>query len=417
MKKRHLVLALLSILSTVVYLDRVCISVSGKRIKADLGLSNEQFGWVLGAFALSYALFEIPTGMMGDRLGPKKVLSRVVLWWSGFTALTGLAFNFIYLLVIRFLFGAGEAGAYPNSSIVIARWFPKYETGKAQAFIWAFGRIGGALAPLMVVPMALAFGWRVSFAVMGLIGVAWVLCWWFWFRNEPKDIEGISTEELSEITANRRYQGPSNHSIPWKELFGDKNVLALMGMFHFFMYGAFFFSSWLPTYLQEGRHFSEADMKFFAAMPFALGAIGCFTGGYASDWLSKRWGLKQGRRMVGFSSMILSAVIIMMAALNHNNQQAATLLAIGMAVKDFTLPVAFATCVDIGKNRSGVVAGAMNMAGQLGAFFLAVLFGKVVDATGDYNIPLYFIAVVLLLGGFLWLVIDAEKPLFDPVSH
>jgi MFS family permease len=236
MKKRHLVLALLSILSTVVYLDRVCISVSGKRIKADLGLSNEQFGWVLGAFALSYALFEIPTGMMGDRLGPKKVLSRVVLWWSGFTALTGLAFNFIYLLVIRFLFGAGEAGAYPNSSIVIARWFPKYETGKAQAFIWAFGRIGGALAPLMVVPMALAFGWRVSFAVMGLIGVAWVLCWWFWFRNEPKDIEGISTEELSEITANRRYQGPSNHSIPWKELFGDKNVLALMGMFHFFIF-------------------------------------------------------------------------------------------------------------------------------------------------------------------------------------
>ena len=413
MKKRHFVLALLSILSTIVYLDRVCISVSGKRIKTDLGLSNEQFGWVLGAFALSYALFEIPTGLMGDRIGPRKVLSRVVLWWSGFTALTGLAFSFIQLLIIRFLFGAGEAGAYPNSSIVIARWFPKYETGGAQAFVWAFGRIGGALAPLIVVPLAMAFGWRLSFAVMGAVGLVWVAIWWWVFRNEPKDWNSISASELNEIETNRRFKAVTSHAVPWKKLLANKNVLALMGMFHFFMYGAFFFSSWLPTYLQEGRHFSESDMKFFAAMPFALGAIGCFTGGYASDWLAKRWGLKMGRRAVGMVSMILSAIIILMAALSIDNQRAAILLAIGMAVKDFTLPVAFANCVDIGKSRSGVVSGTMNMAGQLGAFFLAVLFGKVVDMTGNYNLPLYFIAAVLVIGGLLWLAIDAGDPVFE----
>jgi len=413
MKKRHFVLALLSILSTIVYLDRVCISVSGKRIKTDLGLSNEQFGWVLGAFALSYALFEIPTGIMGDRNGPRKVLASIVLLWSGFTALRSLAFNFVYLLIVRFLFGAGEAGAYPNSSIVIARWFPKYETGGAQAFIWAFGRIGGALAPLIVVPLAMAFGWRLSFAVMGGIGLVWVIVWWLVFKNEPREVKTISPAELNEIESNRRFRGINNHAVPWKKLLANRNVLALMGMFHFFMYGAFFFSSWLPTYLQEGRHFSESDMKFFAAMPFALGAIGCFTGGYASDWLAKKWGLKMGRRAVGMVSMLLSAVIILMAALSVDNQRAAILLAIGMAVKDFTLPVAFATCVDIGKSRSGVVSGTMNMAGQLGAFFLAVLFGKVVDMTGNYNIPLFFIAGVLVLGGLLWLIIDAGEPVFE----
>ena len=145
-KIRYWVLTLLFFLSVIVYLDRVSISLTGVRIKAELGLSNEQFGWVLAAFALSYALFEVPTGIMGDRLGPRKILTRVVLWWSLFTALTGAANGLISLLVIRFLFGAGEAGAYPNSSIVVSNWFPKSQTGMAQAFIWAARRIGGARA-------------------------------------------------------------------------------------------------------------------------------------------------------------------------------------------------------------------------------------------------------------------------------
>ena len=218
-KIRHKILTLLFFLSVIVYLDRVCISVTGKRIKADLGLSNEQFGWVLGAFALSYALFEIPTGMMGDKIGPRKVLTRVVLWWSFFTALTGAANGLISLLIIRFLFGAGEAGAYPNSSIVVSRWFPKYETGRAQAFIWAAGRIGGALAPLIVVPIAIAFGWRASFYVMGLIGVLWVGIWYLWFRDTPLQMSSVSAKELEEIETNQQLRS-KDHRIPWKVFSG-----------------------------------------------------------------------------------------------------------------------------------------------------------------------------------------------------
>ena len=408
-KVRHKVLTLLFFLSIIVYLDRVCISVSGKRIKDDLGLSNEQFGWVLGAFALAYALFEVPTGIMGDRFGSRKVLTRVVLWWSLFTALTGVANGLISLMIIRFLFGMGEAGAYPNSSIVVSRWFPKYETGRAQAFIWAAGRIGGALAPLIVVPIAVAFGWRASFYVMGFVGVLWVIIWYWWFKDEPAQVKNISIQELDEIQTNQSIRS-TDHSIPWTTFFKNGNMLALMLMFHFFMYGAYFFSAWLPTYLQEGRGFSENDMKFFATLPFALGAIGCFAGGFLSDLLAKKKGLKYGRRAVGLVSMGISSIIVLMAALTKNNQTAAVLLAIGMAFKDFTLPVAFATCVDIGKNRAGLVAGAMNFAGQLGAFFLAIIFGKIVDSTGNYNTPLYFIAIVLFLSSLLWLRINPEKP-------
>ena len=407
-KIRHKVLTLLFFLSIIVYLDRVCISVTGKRIKADLDLSNEQFGWVLGAFALSYALFEIPTGLMGDRLGPRKVLTRVVLWWSFFTALTGWANGFISLLVIRFLFGAGEAGAYPNSSIVVSKWFPRYETGRAQAFIWAAGRIGGAMAPMIVIPIAVAFGWRASFYVMGLIGVLWVAIWYLWFKDTPSQMSSVSAKELLEIESHQHLRS-KDHRIPWKQFFRNRNVLSLMLMFHFFMYGAYFFSAWLPTYLQEGRNFSENDMKLFATLPFALGAIGCFAGGFLSDYLVKKKGLKYGRRAVGMVSMFLSSLIVLIAALTKDNQTAAILLAVGMAFKDFTLPVAFATCIDIGRSRAGLVAGAMNFAGQLGAFFLAVAFGKIVDATGNYNTPLYFIAIILFFSSLLWLRINPEE--------
>ena len=411
-KTRHLVLTLLFFLSIIVYLDRVCISVMGKRIKADLNLSNEQFGWVLGAFALSYALFEIPTGIMGDKFGPRKVLSRVVLWWSFFTALTGAANGLISLVIVRFLFGAGEAGAYPNTSIVVSKWFPKYETGRAQSFIWAAGRIGGALAPLIVVPVAVAFGWRSSFYLMGFIGVIWVLIWLIWFRDNPEQKRFITQAELQEIQDNRPVR-LKDHRIPWRKFFRSSNMISLMLMFHFFMYGAYFFSAWLPTYLQDGRHFSEEDMKLFATLPFALGAIGCFAGGFLSDYLVKKKGLKYGRRAVGLVSMGLSSLIVLLAAFTKNNETAAVLLAIGMAFKDFTLPVAFATCIDIGRSRAGLVAGAMNFAGQLGAFFLAIAFGKIVDSTGNYNMPLYFIAIVLFLSSLLWLRINPEESVSD----
>ncbi len=295
MKYRYRVLGFLFLLSIITYLDRVCISVVGPRMKKDLDLTNEQFGYVLSAFALAYALFEVPTGTLGDRIGPRRVLARVVSWWSAFTMLTGTAFNLTYLVVIRFLFGMGEAGAYPNSSIVIARWFPKTETGRAQSFIWGAGRIGGALSPLIVMPVAAAFGWRASFWVMGGIGLVWAVAWYIWFRDFPHEKSDLSPQELAEIEATRSYQAQGearSHRIPWGAIFRNRNMWAIMLMFHFYMYGAYFFTGWLPTYLQEGRQFSEKDMTLFATLPFLLGALGCFTGGYASDWLAKRYGLR-----------------------------------------------------------------------------------------------------------------------------
>lgn len=408
MNYRSRVLSFLAVLSIITYIDRTGISLVAADMKRDLHIENDAWGWILGAFALAYALFEMPTGALGDRIGPRRVLTRVVAWWSVFTVLTGTATSWLYLVVVRFLFGAGEAGAYPNASIVVARWFPRQEIGRAQAFIWAAGRIGGMLAPWVVVPVAVQYGWRVAFFAMGGLGIVWAVSWYVWFRDFPREQPAVSPAERTYIETNRWFK-LNKHHIPWRAIFRSRNMWAIMLMFHFYMYGAYFFTAWLPTYLKEGRNFDQGQMQLFTTLPFLLGAVGCFTGGFASDWLAGRYGLKVGRRAVGIVGMGLSSISIFWSASTTDNQTAAVLLAMGMGFKDLTLPVAFAVCNDVGRSRSGTVSGAMNTFGQMGAVFLGVLFGYIVKATNDFNKPLFLIAGLLLCSCLLWLVIDPTK--------
>ena len=199
MKYRHRVLGLLFLLSIITYIDRVCISVAGPRMQADLHLSPSQWGWVTSLFAASYALFEIPSGALGDRIGPRKVLTRIVLWWSVFTTLTGTVPSYFLLLATRFLFGAGEAGAYPNSSASISRWFPLVERARAHGIVWMASRVGGALSPLLVIPIQTRWGWRASFYTFGFLGVIWAAGWYWWYRDTPAEKPGVSPEEIREI--------------------------------------------------------------------------------------------------------------------------------------------------------------------------------------------------------------------------
>jgi sugar phosphate permease len=408
MKIRHRVLFMLFLLSIITFLDRVCMNVVSKYVKADLHLDNQSFGYILGAFSLAYALFELPTGILGDRLGPRKILTRVVFWWSGFTALTGTAFGFVYLLIVRFLFGVGEAGAYPNASIVISRWFPAVEVGRAQSVIWAAGRIGGALTPLLVIPLVHTFGWRYAFFILGVVGSAWALVWYFWFRDNPAEHSGITSQEIEEIESARR-QAPVSHKISWQTIIRNPNIWVLMLMCHLFFYASYFFTNWSSTYFQEGRQMSEDQAKNFVSLSYFLGAIGCVVGGFASDILSKKLGLKLGRRIVGVAGLGLSSICFLAAGLTIDNETSGYLLALCVFLKDLTLPVAFAVCVDIGKRNSGTVTGAMNFAGQMGGFFITIIFGIIVQQTGNFNYPLFLIAGCLIVASGLWFFIDPTK--------
>ncbi len=408
MKHRHRVLLLLFFLSIITYLDRVCLSVAGPRMQADLGISPERWGWVVGAFTLSYALFEIPTGAMGDRIGARSVLTRIVVWWSAFTSLTGMVSNFFLMLTTRFLFGAGEAGAYPNASASISRWFPVTERARAHSVVWMASRVGGALSPLLVVPIQRAYGWRASFFAFGVVGLLWALVWYRTYRDNPSEVVGISATELADIPA------AANHGhthLPWGVVLRRWNLWKILLMYHTYCWGSYFYLSWLHTYLQRGRGFTEGEMAVVSTLPFMAGICGNLFGGWLSDRLTARHGLKIGRRVVGAAGLAVSAVPMLAAGLTPSKWTALVCLTVGYGAMDCMLPVSWAVCLDIGRAFAGSVGGTMNMAGQLGSFLSSVAFGYAVTYFGSYNAPLFPMAALLLVSAAFFARIDPTEQL------
>ena len=411
---RYRVLAFICSLTTLTYLCRTSISIVGIKIKNDLGLNDAEFGWVVASFALAYALFEIPAGAWGDRIGPRAVFIRIVLWWSLWTAISGLAVGLVSLIIIRFLFGIGEAGSMPNSVLTISRWFPAQETGRALPWMGIGTQIGAAIAPLIVIPVANAFGWRVTFFVNAFIGLIWVLVCYSWFKNFPSEMRHISPKELELIESNRRYR-KGVHLISWKIIFSNRTLLALMGMYFCFQWANYFFVAWMPVYLQEGLHFSEKNAQFTIFILFVLGIVGLFSGGICIDWLAKKKGLFFGRRFMGMIGIGLCGLSIFCSAISGNAVAAASFLVSANFFYSFGVMSCYAVCTDIGRNNAGTVTGAMNCFGQLGAFFLAIVFGNMVNQGSSGISPLFVIAAAQLVGFLLWLIIDPTRPL--PLSE
>lgn len=414
---RYRVLVLLFFLTLLSYFDRVTIALVSVRIKHEFHLTNARFGWVLAAFALAYALFEIPSGMLSDKIGQKKVLVRIVLWWSLFTALTGAATGLVSLMTIRILFGIGESGTYPASTGVVSRWFPVKETGKSISVLTMGASVGAALAPLLVIPIAAAYGWRMPFFVNGLLGLVWVLVCFIWFRNLPSEMPGVSKAEKELIENNRRFQ-KVHAKIDWKHILKSRSVLALCLMFFCSQCGNYFFVGWMPVYLQEGRHFAENEMKVITSAVFFSGIAGALFSLLITDLLVRNFGLKAGRRMIGVSAMGMMGLLFLVTAFTPNKQVVVISL---ITAHFFYLPaliVSFSSCVDMGGENAGTVTGIMNFAGQMGSFVLAMYFGKIADLSHSFELPLVILSVILLTGAVLWMAINPERQVnMDVLKH
>jgi ACS family glucarate transporter-like MFS transporter len=398
---------MLAALSMITYLDRVCISVAGPRIQDEFGLGPAEWGLVTGAFAIAYALFEIPSGYLADRFGARSMLVRIVLWWSLFTTVTGFTTRLWSLITVRFLFGAGEAGGYPTASTVVFRWFPPVERGRTFGIVLLSSQVGGAIAPLLIVPLQIHFGWRASFYVFGLIGVAWAAAWWRWYRNSPREKPGITAAELAEIGLPSI---PAAHSLPWRAIWSNRSVCALMGATFGYLYSYYFFLFWLPTYLMRERGFTENQTKL-SALPFILGIIANLMGGLARDGAVKRWGPKWGPRCIGMLGLGTAAAAILAALCSSSGSWALGLLALAYGGITFQQPAIFSTCVDIGRRYSGAVAGCMNTAGAVGGLISSFVFGYLVERFHTYDAVLVSMTVTLAGGALLWLLIDATESL------
>src|SRR5438477_948974 len=315
---RYRILFFLFSLMFITYLDRITIGLVGKRIISEFNLSNEQFGWVLSAFSLAYALFEIPSGMLGDRKGQKVVLTRIVIWWSLFTALTGATTGLLSLIIVRFVFGMGEAGALPNASGVISRWLPANELSRGLSASLVGQIAGAAIAPFIVIPLAMAFGWRTTFFVNGCIGLLWVAVCALWFRNNPSEMKGVPEDEKKFIEKTRCVTSHSQ-TISFRKIIRNRSLIALVLSFFCSQWGMYFFIAWMPLYLQQGRFFSESDMKFVASIIFVPAVVTSLAAGVFSDWLVQKRGLKFGRRSMGMFSLGLNGILFLIEATTHSN--------------------------------------------------------------------------------------------------
>ncbi len=409
MKRRYQVLVVLSVLSMITFLDRIALSSASGSIMSDLHLSTVQWGWILGMFTLSYGLFEVPTGWLGDKIGGKKVLIRVVIWWSFFTILTGFSTGFIMLLIVRTLFGMGEAGAYPNTSIILSKYFPVIERGRAQAIIWGASRIGAALTPFVVLPLQQRYSWHIPFYILGAAGIIWALFWLFWHKEEPTEVKDIEPKELEYILAHRDLPIvlEENKKSYWS-IFESRNIWYLLGMYICYAIGAYFFQSWFHTYLEKGRLIPKNQLIWASSIPYLLAGLGCLSGGWLSDKAVLKYGKKWGRRIVPMIGLFVSGLCMIGASLVADNTIAIIALGIGMAFMDVTAPVAWAVAMDLGGLKSGSVSGSMNAAGLTAAYLSTVIFGYLATAYG-YYLPVLLIGIIVLLGAFVWLKIDATK--------
>ena len=399
MKKKNLILTMLVILGVVTFLDRINISVAGSSIMHDLGLTPSQWGWVQSAFILSYGLMQIPMGALGDRLGHRKILALIVLWWSLFTAFTGMAGGLASLLVIRFMFGIGEAGSSPCSTGVISRWFEKGEVGKAQGYVWAASRMGGALTPFVVIPVMMWVGWRAAFYLLGALGIVWAGVWYWFYRDKQTDAAAAAVAQTSD-----------NKGV-WGSIFRSSQFWIICSMYFFYAFGSWFFFSWFPTFMELGRGFEKSELTYAVAVPFVMSMIGNIAGGHLTDKLTLKYGIKVGRKALGTSSLAVSAVCMFLAAFIPGKMAVFVFLSLCFGIFDLMLPSAWALCIDLGKQHAGTVSGAMNTAGNIGGFCCGILFGELVQQSGNYNLPLYMISGMLIISAVLFAFINPTKPI------
>jgi MFS family permease len=402
------VVAFALLMAALAYLDRVAISTASVAIRRDLGLSDAQLGYVFSAFTLAYALFEIPSGWLADRFGPRLMLTRIVLWWSAMTAATGLARGFGSLLAVRFLFGMGEAGAFPGVARAFARWLPSRDRGRSFGLAVMTGVLGGALTQPLVVALLGSMSWRAAFPLFGLIGLFWAAAWYLWFRDEPGEHPGVNAAELSLIGQDAV---PPRHEVPWRHLLASPSLQRLCLMYAGTIYGWYFYLTWLPQYLLRARGFELRQVGWLAALPLLSIGMGVIAGGWVSDALTRRHGPRKGRSLSGMVGLPLAALAIVAAVATASPMLAAAALSLAAGLAALAVAPAWAACLDIGGHHAGVVTGAMNTFGNLGGALSPVVVGLCLDRWGSWNAPLLTVALGYLAAAACWFDIDAGRPI------
>jgi MFS family permease len=446
---RYGVLGYLCALSFILYIDRNCIGKAAPAMQEDLGLSKTEMGFVFGAFTLAYGLFEVPTGRLGDRYGSRGVLTRIVLWWSLFTALTGCVWSFtldtgyelllpgtervvpllvngfVVLLVIRFLFGAGEAGALPNSARVIARWFPPGQRGPAQGLMNTAMLIGGAATPVLAAYLIKEVGWRWAFVLFASLGLFWSAGFYSWFRDDPAEHPSVNDAERRLIAAGNTHtpQGEHHPPIPWGRVLTSANVWLLGGIISCSAFVTYLYFFWYPTYLEDGRGVKPILSGWLSSLVLTGGALGSVLGGYLHDALVRQTGSRRwSRRLIGCTGLGSAAMFLAASVSCADAGNAALFTALATFCAALPMATWWAVVTEISGKHLGALFGLVNSLGVPGAVASQLFFGAFADmrkkqgyvGRDQWDPGFYVYVCALLIGAIGWLFVDATKSAVEP---
>jgi MFS transporter, ACS family, glucarate transporter len=404
---RHQVVTLVVFLGMITYLDRACISTLAPAITEEFSLSKIQMGYVFSAFALAYAAFEIPSAWLADRQGTRVVLTRIVIWWSTFTMATGATVGYASLLLVRFLFGMGEAGAWPCMGRTFSRWIPRADRGRIQGVFFAAAHFAGGMTPFLVAGLMRVMPWRAIFIGFGAIGLLWAFFWYRWFRDDPAAHPAVNAAELTLILRGRELRdSPEPVAVRFRALLWNRNIFAIAVMYFPNSFVFYFCITWLPTYLRESHGLADQTLVFFSGLPLVLSVLGDLSGGLVTDKMTKRFGARIGRCGVGGVSYLIAALALFLVTRTTNGVLAGSLIAAATAITMFSLPAAWSICIDLGGENSAMVSAAMNTAGQIGSLLCPLVVAYSLQwYGGNWNVSLAIMASLFLIGTVAWCLI------------
>jgi MFS transporter, ACS family, glucarate transporter len=405
-------------ISSIAYLDRVNISIAGRSIQQEFHLNNIQLGWVFSAFVAGYALFQAPGGRLADLFGPRKILAFGTLWWGVFTALTalvppGIGNILIVMLLVRFTLGLGEAVVYPASNRLVAAWIPSQERGIANGIIFAGVGAGAGISPPLITYILLNYGWRWSFYISALLGLVAGAVWYYIVRDQPDGHPWISPQENSHIKAGLPPQkSAAQASVPWRKIFGSKEVLALTFSYSCFGYVAYIFFTWFFIYLSSVRGLDLKSSSFYSMIPFIAMAIGSPLGGWIGDRMTRRYGKRVGRCGIAGLGLTLASLFLACGPLVSDARLATILLAGGAGALYLSTSSFWSVTADVGGNSAGSVSGFMNMGNQLAGTLTASLT-PLIAAHFGWTVSFLTAAVLCGIGALAWLLVEPERSLQD----
>ena len=414
-RTRHIVLWLTVAAYMITYMDRVVIASAVPSIKKEFDLNNETMSWILSSFRWGYALFQIPGGWLGDLIGPRRALTLIVIWWSAFTSITALSFSAWSMALFRFLFGVGEAGAFPIATRSLSRWMLPTERGYAQGITHAGSRLGAALTPALVTSLIVGFGWRWPFFLFGFLGLAWAAVWYWYYRDTPDEHTGVNAAELELIQSSLGVPKSRAEAgaVPWGRILSNHTLWLLAAMYFCYGWCLAVYLDWFPTYLNEHRGLNIKTMGFYASLPLFAGVLGDFLGGWISDRIAHQThNLKLARSGVAVCGFLIAAAGIIPATLAATPEQCVAFTCIAFFGLEITVGVSWAVPLDIGGDWAGSVSSVMNTAGNLGGAFSSLAVGYLVRDYG-WNVPFLVAAALCVLGAILFARLDASRRIFS----